>query len=58
MVVLLHRLKNDSLAHRARAGTNHEAREVVMAGAAHLGVALAAKRAAPRMPLWALVLGS
>ena len=29
-----------------------------MAGAAHLGVALAAKRAAPRMPLWALVLGS
>jgi hypothetical protein len=29
-----------------------------MAGAAHLGVALAAKRVAPRMPLWALVLSS
>jgi hypothetical protein len=29
-----------------------------MAGAAHLGVALAAKRAAPRVPLWALVLSS
>ena len=35
-----------------------KAKETDMAGAAHLGVALAAKRVAPRTPLWVLVLGS
>jgi hypothetical protein len=33
-------------------------KEIVMAGAAHLGVALAAKRLSPRTPLWLLVVSS